>query len=432
MIWISGGFVHYLNTMLDIKYIRENPGKVKKGAESKGAKVDIEKLLKFDEMHKKILREFEDLKAEANKLAKKIGESKGKDQASIKKSKTIKEKLKKLEPKFKNAEQALNEQLALIPNLPLSDVKVGKDEKENEVLRTVGKVPKFNFTPKDHQELGEKLGVIDINRASKVSGARFTYLKGGLAQLQMALIQYTYEVLVQGEGFTPIIPPVIVKAEIASGSGHPEATSDEAYHLAKDDMYLVGTSEQSILPMYKDEVLEEKDLPIKYLGYSTCFRREAGSYGKDTKGILRQHQFDKLEMFVYCKPEESEKFHEKLLAMEEKLMKGLKLPYRVVKLCTGDTGYPSARTYDIETWVPSQDKYRETHSTSTCTDFQARRLNIRYKTKKGEIKHLHTLNGTAFAIGRILIAIMENNQQKDGSIKVPAVLEKYCKLKIIK
>lgn len=415
--------------MLDIKFIRENPTKVKKGAKNKGVDVDIDKLLKLDKERRDLLHKIEELKAESNKISKKLGESKGKDKGLIKKGKDLKNKIQKIEPKLKQTEEEFEKLLVLVPNMPAKDVKAGKNENDNKVLKNIGKPKKFGFKVKDHQELGEALGILDIDRAAKVSGARFVYLKGALAELQMALIQYVYDVLVKKEKFVPIIPPVIVKSEMASGSGHPEATSDEAYHLEKDNMYLVGTSEQSILPMYKDEVLNEKNLPIKYLGYSTCFRREAGSYGKDTRGILRQHQFDKLEMFVYCKPEESQKLHDYILAQEEKLMKGLGLPYRVVALCTGDTGYPSAKTYDIETWIPSQNKYRETHSTSNCTDYQARRLNIRYRDKKGEVKLLHTLNGTAFAIGRILIAILENNQQKDGFITVPKVLQKYCGLK---
>ena len=418
--------------MLDIKYIRENPEKVQKGAETKKVKINIDELLELDEARRKFIHEIEELKAKMNILNKKVGESKGKDTKSIKEGQAIKEKIKKIEPKLEKAEGDFNAMMFLIPNPPLADVKIGKDESENKILKTVGKPAKFKFPIKDHQDLGETLDILDINRAAKISGARFAYLKGGMAKLQIAVINYVYDTLTKKENFVPIIPPVIVKAETARGSGHPEATSEDAYHLDADDMYLVGTSEQSILPMYKDEILEEKILPIKYLGYSTCFRREAGSYGKDTRGILRQHQFDKLEMFIFCKPEDSEKMHKYLLSMEEKLMKGLKLPYRVVRLCSGDTGFPSAKTYDIETWIPSQGKYRETHSTSNCTDFQTRRLNIRYKTKEGKVEFLHALNGTAFAIGRILIAIMENGQQKDGSIKVPAVLQKYCGVKVIK
>lgn len=417
--------------MLDTKFIRENPEKVQKGVAAKNVQVDIDKLLELDESRREIIHEVEELKAQLNTLSKKVGESKGKDKESIKKSRAVKEKIKKVEPKLDAVEEELNKMMLLVPNLPLPDVKIGKDERENQILKTVGKPAKFKFPVKDHQDLGEALDIIDTARAAKISGARFTYLKGDLARLQMAVIQYVYDVLGK-EKFVPVIPPVIVKAETARGSGHPEATSEEAYHLELDDSYLVGTSEQSILPMYKDEVLDDKKLPIKYLGCSTCFRREAGSYGKDTRGILRQHQFDKLEMFIFCKPEDSEKWHQHLLTMEEKLMKGLKLPYRVVRLCSGDTGYPSAKTYDIETWLPSEGRYRETHSTSNCTDFQARRLNIRYKTKEGKMEFVHTLNGTAFAIGRILIAIIENGQQKDGSIKIPAVLKKYCGFERIK
>lgn len=412
--------------MLDIKFIRENPQKVQKGAEAKNAKVNIGELLEMDDARRKIIHEIEELKAKLNSLSKKVGESKGKDKESIKESQAVKEKIKAIEPKLEKIEEDFNKLMLLVPNLILKDVKIGKDENENQIIKTVGKPAKFKFPVKDHQDLGEALGILDINRAAKVSGARFAYLKGGMAKLQMAVINYVFDTLTKKENFVPIIPPVIVKAETARGSGHPEATSEDAYHLDADDMYLVGTSEQSILPMYKDEILEEKMLPIKYLGYSTCFRREAGSYGKDTRGILRQHQFDKLEMFIFSKPGDSEKMHKYLLAMEEKLMKGLKLPYRVVRLCSGDTGFPAAKTYDIETWIPSQNKYRETHSTSNCTDFQTRRLNIRYKTKEGKVEFLHALNGTAFAIGRILIAIIENGQQKDGSVKIPAVLKKYC------
>jgi seryl-tRNA synthetase len=350
-------------------------------------------------------------------------------------AKKLKEQIKEGEGRLKEVEELLAGLLASVPNIPLPDVPVGKDENDNEVMRTVGKPPKFNFEPKDHLALGEALNIIDVERAAKISGNRFCYLKGGAARLQMALIQYVYEIALQHD-FNPIIPPVIIKRKTASGSGHPEAVGDEAYHLDQDDMFLVGTSEQSILPMYRDEILDEAQLPIRYLGYSTCFRREAGSYGKDMRGILRQHQFDKLEMFVFCRPEDSEHEHERLLRVEEELMQGLELPYRVVKLCTGDMGFPSAKTYDIETWLPSQNKYRETHSTSNCTDYQARNFNIKFRRKispersrGATTEFVHTLNGTAFALGRIIIAIMENFQQKDGSIIVPRILQKFCGMK---
>ena len=426
--------------MLDIKYIREHAKEIKQMVQDRNKKVDVDGLLELDKKRRELISEIDNTRA----LQKKSGEGKDRD---IEKLKKLKNQIKELEEKLVDVQKEFDALLPFVPNMPFADVPIGKDENDNQIIKTVGKPTKFDFPAKDHQELGESLGIIDIDRAAKISGARFAYLKGGAAQLQMALIQYVYDILVGKEKFVPVIPPVIVKRETAANSGHPETVGDEAYHLDQDDMFLVGTSEQSILPMYKDEILDEKDLPIKYLGYSTCFRREAGSYGKDTRGILRQHQFDKLEMFVFCKPQDSEKMHEHLLAMEEKLMQGLNLPYRVVKLCTGDIGYPSAKTYDIETWMPSQDKYRETHSTSNCTDYQTRNLNIKFRHspssrtersvdagsyEKSATEYVHALNGTAFAIGRIIIAIMENYQQKDGSIAVPKVLQKYCGIKVIK
>jgi seryl-tRNA synthetase len=281
-------------------------------------------------------------------------------------------------------------------------------------------------------ELGKSLELIDAERASKVSGSRFGYLKNELPLLEFAIINLVMATA-KKEGFIPVIPPVMLKDEMARGTGYFEATDEkEAYYLPEDKMYLVGTSEQSLVCMHADEILNEKDLPLRYVGFSTCFRREAGSYGKDTKGILRVHQFDKLEMVIFSKPEDSQKEHKLLLSIEEKLMKALALPYQVINICTGDLGRPVAAKYDIETWLPSEKRYRETHSSSNCTDFQARRLNIRYRDKAGKVGFVHTLNGTAFAIGRILIMIMENYQQKDGSIKVPKALQKYCGFKVIK
>jgi seryl-tRNA synthetase len=281
-------------------------------------------------------------------------------------------------------------------------------------------------------ELGENLDLIDTERAGKVAGSRFGYLKNELPLLEFALINLVMDT-VRKEGFIPVLPPVMLKEQMARGTGYFESGDrNEAYYLPDDQMFLVGTSEQSLVAMHADEVLNEKDLPIRYVGFSTCFRREAGSYGKDTKGILRVHQVDKLEMVIFSKQEDSKKEHELILQIEEKLMKSLGLPYQVINICTGDLGRPAAKKYDIETWLPSENKYRETHSCSNCTDFQARRLNIRYKDKAGKMQFAHTLNGTAFAIGRILIMLMENYQQKDGSIKVPRVLQKYTGFKVIK
>jgi len=309
---------------------------------------------------------------------------------------------------------------------------VGKDERDNVVLKEVGEKTKFDFKPKNYLEIAEKLDLIDVKRAVKIAGTRFGFIKKEAVLLEFALINLAYDTLIK-EKFTPIIPPVMLNSAMARGTGYLEATGEnEAYFFPNDKLYLIGTSEQSLVAMHSEEILEEKDLPKRYVGFSTCFRREAGAYGKDTKGILRVHQFDKVEMFSFCKPEDSKKEHQFLLEMEEKLMKLLKIPYQVVQICTGDLGFPAVAKYDIEAWLPSENRYRETHSTSNCTDYQARRLNIRYKNKNGKLEFVHTINGTAFAPGRILIMIIENYQQKDGSIQVPEVLQKYLNFKVIK
>mgnify|MGYP001240645814 CR=1 FL=1 len=412
--------------MLDINFIRENPDVVKKACKNKNINIDVDAVLALDKEKRGFMTSIESLKAEQNKI------SRVHDQASIAIAKELKEKIKELEPKLEKANEDLKVLLLQLPNIPFDDVPVGKDDSQNVVLRKVGKMPKFDFAPKDYMEIGQKLDLIDTERAGKVAGTRFGYLKRQLPVLEFALVKLVMDTVLK-EKFIPVIPPVMLKNQMARGTGYFEAGDEqEAYYLPADDMYLVGTSEQSLVSMHADEVLNEKDLPIRYLGFSTCFRREAGSYGKDTKGILRVHQFDKLEMVIYSKPEDSKKEHELLLKIEEKLMKALELPYQVIDICTGDLGRPAAKKYDIETWIPLENKYRETHSTSNCTDFQARRLNIRYKDKTGKPAFVHTLNGTAFAIGRILIAIIENYQQKDGSIKVPKVLQKYCGFKVIK
>jgi seryl-tRNA synthetase len=325
--------------------------------------------------------------------------------------------------------------LLQIPNLPADDVKSGKDEGDNEVVRKWSPSPmapedrggepaQFDFKPKDHLDIGESLGILDVKHASKVSGSRFAYLKGDAVLLEFALVRFALEKLTQ-RGFIPIIPPVLIKKEAMQGMGYFEhGGMDDMYILDQDSLVLVGTSEQSIGPMYRDETFNAKDLPLRYAGFSTCFRREAGSYGKDTKGILRVHQFDKVEMFSFTRPEDGDKEHNLLLKIEEELMQALGIPYRVVKMCSGDLGAPAARKFDLEAWMPGQGKYREVTSTSTTTDFQSRRLNIRYKDGN-ESKYVHMLNGTAFAIGRTIIAILENYQQKDGTVRVPKVLKDY-------
>ncbi|MFC1789618.1 serine--tRNA ligase [Patescibacteria group bacterium] len=418
--------------MLDIKFIRENPKLVKQGAKNKGVDVDIDRLLEVDKKRRETLQVLEDIKAKKNKASNDIARTKDEKekQKIIFEMRELDKNSDSLNKNFKDIEDEFSETMMKIPNIPLPDVPVGKNDKDNVVLKNVGEKTKFDFKFKNYMELGENLDLIDIKRAAKVIGTRFGYLKREAALLEFALVNLAMEVLTK-ENFIPVIPPVMLKEEMARGMGYLEQTDkEEAYFFPKDNLYLVGTSEQSLGAMHAGEIFEEKDLPKRYVGFSTCFRRESGSYGKDTKGILRVHQFDKVEMFSFCKKEDSVKEHDFLLSMEEKLMQALKIPYQVIKISTGDLGRPAARKYDIETWLPSENRYRETHSTSNCTNFQSRRLNIRYRTKEG-LEFVHTLNGTAFAIGRTLIAIIENYQQKDGTIKIPKALQKYTGFKKI-
>ncbi len=370
-------------------------------------------------------------KNKANKEIQETQDQKEKDKIILK-MRELDGNSDRLTKSLKELEDEFNDTMLLIPNLPLASAPIGKDEEHNVTLREVGQKPKFSFQPKSYLEIAESMDLIDVKRAAKVSGARFGYLKGEAALLEFALVNLVFEILTK-EGFIPVVPPVMLKSEMARGMGYLEQMDrEEAYYFPQDDLYLVGTSEQSLGSMHAGEVFEEKELSRRYVAFSTCFRRESGSYGKDTKGILRVHQFDKMEMFSLCRPEDSEKEHKFFLQMEERLMQALKLPYRVLNICTGDLGKPAAAKYDIETWMPSEDRYRETHSTSNCTDFQARRLNIRYRDKENKLNFVHTVNGTAFAIGRILIMIMENYQQKDGTILVPEALRKYLSFKEIK
>ncbi len=419
--------------MLDIKFIRENPDRVKEGVKKKGAKVDIGEVLELDKRKREILQALEDMRSKKNQASKEIGRAKNEKEKKkiILEMKELDNNNDRLDKNLKELDKKFNSLMLQIPNLPLDDVPVGKDERDNIVLKEVGEKKKVDFKPKDYLELGESLDLIDVKRAAKASGTRFGYLKNQLPLLEFALINLAFDTL-RKEGFIPIIPPVMLKSEMARAMGYIEqADREDAYYLPKDDLYLVGTSEQSIGVMHAGEIFAEKELPRRYVGFSTCFRREAGSYGKDTRGIMRVHQFDKVEMFSFCHPKESKKEHQFLLSMEEKLMQQLSIPYRVIKMCTADIAFPQAAKYDIEAWLPGQNQYRETHSTSTCTGFQARRLNIRYKKKSGGLDFVHTLNGTAFAIGRMLIAIIENYQQKDGSILVPEILQKYTGFKKI-
>lgn len=415
--------------MLDIKFIRENPSKVQKAAEHKGIKVNIDHLLKIDHEYRELFQSVQKLREERNALNEQI--KKNPNQWDKEGAQFLKQKLEQKEHALSALKEELDVELLKVPNPPKADVKIGKDESENEVIKKHKEPTKFNFKPKDHLELGEALDIIDTKRAAKVSGARFAYLKNEGVLLEFALVQLAIETLIK-EGFIPIIPPVLIKTDIMRGLGYMEHGADEdMFQIPKDDLVLVGTAEHSIVPMHKDELFSAKDLPRRYVGFSSAFRREAGSYGKDTRGILRVHQFDKVEMVSYVPEGEDDKEHEYLLSLEEKFFQILDIPYQVIKMCTADLGFPTARKYDIEAWMPGQNAYREVTSASTITDFQSRRLNIKYlpRSKAGqdgtEKKFVSILNGTAFAIGRTIIAILENYQQQDGSVIVPEVLQKY-------
>jgi len=405
-----------------LKQIRENPDLFRETIKNRRAKVEVDKILALDKEWRSVMSEVEFLRAEQNRLSKNRNFS----QDELEKAKSMKERIRELEKQQEPFQAELEAMLYLVPNVPLADVPVGLDETGNKVLREVGKKPKFSFEPKDYLTLTEDKW-IDVKRAAKAIGTRFGYLKGNAVLIEYALVQFTLRKLSE-YGFIPVVPPALVSKKSMQGMGAIDSPKDweERYYFPEDDLFLIGTAEQAIGPMHQDEVFEEAELPLRYIAFSPCFRREAGSYGKDTKGILRVHYFEKLEMFIFAKPEDSAKEQALILQMEEELMQDLKIPYRVLRICTGDMYNPSASSYDLEAWLPSQDQYKETHSNSNCTDFQSRRLNIKYKSKDGQ-KFVHTLNGTAFAIGRILVAIIENYQQEDGSIEIPKVLKPYLK-----
>lgn len=414
--------------MIDVKLIREQPNLVKEGIRKKGTDPSIiDKFLELDLKKRRLLQEIENIRAKKNAAEKKMSLA-GNKEAILEALKEAKAFLTEKGEELEAIEREWKDSLSLIPNLPLTSVPEGKDESENIVLREEGVKPVFNFIPKDYLTLAEELDIIDTKRAAKTSGSRFGFLKREAALLESALLCFLFEKLIK-KGFTPIIPPVLIKHFPFWGMGYLDRGKEEVYFLEKDELYLIGTAEQIIGSMHLEETFEKEELPKRYLGFSSCFRREAGSYGKDTKGILRVHQFDKAEMFSFSRPEDSQKEHEFLLSLEEEIMKNLGIPYRVLLICSGDLGDPAAAKYDIEAWLPGQNngkgEYRETHSTSNCTDFQARRLNIKFKNEKGGKEYVHTLNGTALAMGRAIIAIIENYQTKEGKIKIPKVLWRY-------
>lgn len=434
--------------MLDIKFIRENKDIIKEGIAKKKSMVDIDALLKLDEKRLEVLSRVEILRGEQNKMNNSIATEKDMAIRSqmIGEMKMVKDDLVKQEEELKTIMNEWQAIMLKVPNIPSLDTPEGPDEDSNQVLSQWGEKPEFSFTPKEHYELGKVLGIIDSETAAEVASSRFTYLKGDLVLLQFALIQMCLEILTNEETlnqiatdfgvsiipskFIPVIPPVFVRPLVQVKMAR-YMTPEDHYLFPNDDLMLVGSAEHTLGSMHMNKIFEEEELPIRYAGYSTAFRREAGTAGKDTNGILRQHQFDKLEMEVFSLPENSIQEQNFLVAIQQYILRKLKLPYQVVAVCTGDMGFPDTRQIDIETWMPGQNRYRETHSADSMGGFQARRLNTRVRRKDGKIEPVHMNDATVIAIGRTLIAIIENYQQADGTIKIPEVLQKYLGKDII-
>ena len=418
--------------MLDIKLIRENPEFVKNNLAKRGNPEAIQMLgdlIAVDKEWRLNLTKLNELRHQRKQVTIEIAKLKkaGKEATSeVERAQGIDEKITLLEKQVTEQEQKTHDYLMQLPNLLDESVPLGKDANDNVQIKTWGTIPKFNFPIKNHIDLALDLDQIDMERAGKISGARFFYLKNQVAQLDMALMSFAIEELTK-KGYTPIIPPYLMKREAYEGVTALGDFADVLYKAENEDLYLIATSEHPMAAMFMNEVLKEQDMPLKLAGISTCFRKEAGAHGKDTRGIFRTHQFNKVEQFIFCKPEDSAKLHEELLQNAEELLQKLELPYRVVNVCTGDIGTVAAKKYDIEAWMPAQNGYREVVSCSNCTDYQARRLGIRYREKEGAPPKgfVHTLNSTAIATGRTIVAILENNQQQDGTINIPKALRKY-------
>jgi seryl-tRNA synthetase len=410
--------------MIDIKLIRENPELVKSSQRGRGEDESIvDRLIALDTKRREAISAFETVRAEQNLLSKSVGAAKGDEKAALlEKAKGLAAQVKEADAKRAEIEAETTAVAKLLSNVLDPDAPIG-GEADFKVIEHVGEPRKFDFEPKDHVELGKLLGAIDTERGAKVAGARSYYLTGVGALLELALINYAIQQATKA-GFIPVIPPVLVNPPAMEGTGFLGQAAENVYHIEKDDVYLVGTSEVPLAAYHMDEILDAAKLPIRYTGYSPCFRREAGTYGKDTRGIIRVHQFEKVEMFVFTTPEDAKEEHKRLLQWEKEFLNAMNIPYRVLDIASGDLGSSANRKFDIEAWIPTQNAYREVTSTSNCTEFQARRLNIRMKDENGT-RPLATLNGTLVAVPRMIVAILENNQNADGSVNVPEVLQPY-------
>ncbi len=410
--------------MIDLKFLRENPDVVRASQKGRGEDISIvDKVLVSDEARRLAITEFEALRAEQNTLSKAVAGAKGEEKSALlERGKTLATKVKQADNTRAELEAATKELIMQLSNILDPSAPIGKEE-DFVVIEHVGTPRVFDFEAKDHIELGKLLGAIDTERGAKVAGSRSYFLTGAGAMLEFALINYAITSAIKA-GFIPVIPPVLVNPSAMEGTGFLGQASENVYHLERDDLYLVGTSEVSLAAFHMDEILPVEKLPIRYAGYSSCFRREAGTYGKDTRGIIRVHQFDKVEMFSFCHPDQAQEEHRRLLQWEKQILDAMELPYRVIDVASGDLGSSANRKFDIEAWIPTQKAYREVTSTSNCAEFQARRLNIRYKDESGA-KTVATLNGTLVAIPRMIVAILENHQNPDGTVNIPKALQAF-------
>ncbi|MEU4549131.1 serine--tRNA ligase [Nonomuraea dietziae] len=416
--------------MIDLRTLREDPDRLRASQRARGEDdTVVDTLLDLDERRRAALTSFESLRAEQKSMGKSVSKASGEEkQALLQRAKELAGQVKSAEAEAEKLAVELEELIGTIPNIVQPEAPHGGED-DYVVLETVGEPRTFDFEPRDHLELGELLGAIDMERGAKVSGSRFFFLRGAGARLQLGLLNMAMQQAIES-GFVPMITPVLVKPETMAGTGFHVAHDKEIYRLPEDDLYLVGTSEVSLAGYHADEILDGSQLPLRYAGWSSCFRREAGSYGKDTRGIIRVHQFDKVEMFSYVRPEEAAEEHQRLLAWEKDMLAKIEVPYRIIDTAAGDLGMSAARKFDCEAWIPTQGRYRELTSTSNCTEFQARRLGARFRDKDGKPQHLATLNGT-LATTRWIVAILENHQQADGSVVVPKALRPYVGLDVL-
>ena len=415
--------------MLDPQILRKNLELLKDNINRRGLDIDINLLVEQDEKRRKVKFEAEQVRSEQKSIGKEISQTEGSQKKELlEKASELSEKVKLLNEKYEKEDKLFFDQWIKIPNLVDESSPMGSTDQDNLEIKKVGKIKEISDI-KNHLEIGEQLNLINVEKAAEVSGSRFSYIFGDLVKIELNLVSWVMEKL-SGKDFTPTVPPVLVREEALFGTGFFPDDAEQVYEIPKDDLYLVGTSEVPLAALHSNEILDLESLPLRYAGFSTCFRREAGTYGKDTTGIFRVHQFDKVEMFSFCNPEKSKEEHEYLLSVEEEILQELEIPYRVVDVCTGDLGASAAKKYDIEAWMPSQQNYREVTSCSNTTDFQARRLNIRTKID-GNTTTMHTLNGTALAVGRILIALIENNQQEDGRVEFSDNLAEILGIKIL-